>query len=441
MIKEKSKNKKKKKSFAQIIGEYLRTIFLSIIAAAVITTSLTIRARHDMIKNIYKNAHEQKIFNQEFAKQIVAQSDLIETLPTKNFTVCIQVGNLYESAGNYKMAQYAYKLAVDKAKPGSYSAQGKLVSVYIAQSEFDKADELLDSIMDVKSKDLIKCKTRAYIEMGDKYYSIGKTLKAAHNYEKAKYYYTKLSKKDKYIVKSLDERLIHSYVETADTIVKNGYNSDAVRFLNKARELSPNDYNIQYKLAIIYADLDPIKAVEAFEYLFDKKPQYIDYTVYSTALMKAANIEDIKGNTIQAKYYRYRVHSIDMFINNKVIYKDDIDVLCKSFLIKKFLFKYRLNAKYVIKNLSPNDITNMTIEFVLRQGDKEKERYLIKPVSKNEPLLSNGSETPEIEVNFGKNTSIYTKKELEQYAIDVFVFKDEKFKTLFGSFKIPEKSF
>ena len=216
-------------------------------------------------------------------------------------------------------------------------------------------------------------------------------------------------------------------------------NSDAIRFLNKAKKIAPNDYKIKYKLAIIYADLDPIKAVEIFDYLFEKSPQNVDYTVYTSALMKSANIEDLSGNPIKAKYYRYKVHSIDLFINNKVIYRDDLDIFCTSFSIKKFMFKYRLKAKYKIKNVSPNDIIKMSVDFVLRQNDEEKERYTIHCVNKNEPLLSNGSETNEIEVNFGKN--IYTKRELKQYVIDIYVYKDKKIKTLYGSFKIPEKSF
>lgn len=439
MIKEKNK-KKPDKTLGQLCLEYLRTVLISCLIAVIITVSLTIRARNDMIKNIYKTERNQKSLDQELARQLVAKSDMTQELFYKKYTVCLQVGNLYEAAGDYEKAQYAFELAVDKAKPGVYTPYSKLVSVLIAQDKFDEANKLLDSVLDISDKKLIKFKTRAYIEMGDKYYSMAKFLKASSCYEKAEFYYDKFSKKDRYIDNAIKERLIKSYVNAADVIVSNGYNSDAIRYLKKARKYAPDDYKIQYKLAIVYADLDPIKSVDYFEPLLNKIPQHIDYTVYNTALMKAANIADLSGQPTKAKYYRYKVHSVDLFINNKVVYKDDIDVYCTSYSIRKFMFTYHLKYKYRIKNISSNDITKLSVQFVLRQGDKPKESYTVHCVNRREePLLSNGSETSDIEVNLGKK--IYTKKELEQYALDIYVFKDEKYKTLYGSFKIPTKSF
>jgi len=439
MIKEKSKNKENKKTFGQICWEYTRTILCSFGVAAIITLSLTVRARNEMIKNTHDRPHDRVKVDQQIAKQVVAQSDMLESLPAKNYAVCLQAGKLYEAAGDYNNAQFAYELAVRKAKIGVYSAHGKLVALYVAHKKFEDADKLLDSVSDTGTVSLIKFKTRAFIDMGDKYYSIGKTLKAAKCYENAKYYYDKFSKKDKYVEEAIIKRLIKSYVDTADTLVKNGFNSDAAKFLLKAKKYAPNDYIIQYKLAIIYSDSDPVKAVDYFEPLLSKIPQNIDFNVYNRALMKAATIADLSGQPVKAKYYRYRIHSIDLILNQKVVYKDDIDIFCTSFSIKKFMFKYHLKGKYKIKNVSANDIFKMSVDFVLREGDKEKERYRFDCVSKKEPLLSNGSETSEIEVNFGKN--IFTKKELEKYTIDIYAYKDEKFKTLVGSYRIPEKSF
>ncbi len=439
MIKEKSKNKEKNKTFGQVCWEYARTILCSFAVAAIITVSLTIRARNEMIKNLYQNASEHKKIDQQIAKQVVAQSNLLDSLHTKNYAVCLQAGNLYDTAGDYEKAEYAYNLAVKKSKPNVYNAHGKLAIVYIAQSKFDDAEKLLDSISDSNNVGLIKCKTRSYIVMGDKYLSIGKTIKAARCYERAKFYYDKFSKKDKYVEESIVKRLVKAYVETGDAIVKQGYNSDAAKYLNKALKYAPDDYLIRYKLAIIYSDSDPLKSVEFFEPLLNKIPQKIDYTVYTRALMKAATILDMSGEPVKAKYYRYKIHSIDLFLNQKVVYKDDLEVFCTSFSIKKFMFKYHLKGKYRIKNVSANDIFRMSVDFVLKEGNKEKERYTFNCVTKQEPLLSNGSETSEIEVSFGKN--IFTRKELEQYAIEIYAYKDDKYKTLLGIYRIPEKSF
>ena len=40
-----------------------------------------------------------------------------------------------------------------------------------------------------------------------------------------------------------------------------------------------------------------------------------------------------------------------------------------------------------------------------------------------------------------ENMKIFTKKELEQYYIDIYLYKDEKYKTLVSTMKVPLKSF
>lgn len=438
MIKEKQKNVEKKKTISQILMEYVKTVSISILVAAVFTTCLTIKARNDMIKNLYIDIAEREKMDEKIAKQLVAQSDLQESLSTKKYSICMQVGNLYETAKDYPNAQIAYELAVSRAKPGIYTHYTKLAGVLIAQEKFEEAEKIIKSVRDEKNVNLIKFKTRSYITMGDKYYSIGKFLSAAKSYEMAQFYYSRFSKKDKKITKSIQDRIVNAYIETAGVMVKNGYNSEAVRFLKKAEKYEPENYNIKYKLAIVYADLDPIKSVEYFEILFDKMPQNIDYSTYSKALIKAANIEDLQGNITQAKYYRYKIHSLDLLISNKVVYKNDIEVYLESFKIRKFLFKYRLKGVFVFKNVSSSDIFRMSADFVLKNGDKARESFTISVVNKDKPLLSNGGESEDIEVKFGKN--IFTKKELSNYTIDIYIYKDPKFRTFLGNYKIPLKT-
>lgn len=276
------------------------------------------------------------------------------------------------------------------------------------------------------------------MDAGDKYYSMGKFLKAAKNYEKAKFYYDRFSKKDKVIDESIKKRIINSYSEAATIIVQQGYNTEAASFLKKAEQYAPNDFHIKYKLAIIYSDLDPVKSIEYFSPLLKKMPQYIDYSTYNKALLKASNIADLEGDHTKAKYYRYKSHSIDRMINGKVIYKNDVDITMESFSIKKYLFKYHLTGTYKIKNVSNSDIKKLFAEFVLKQDDKIKETVIRKCVTNQKPLFSNGGEVELSGIKFGKN--IFTKKELANYTIDVYLYKDEKFKTLIGTFAIPEKS-
>jgi len=107
MIKEKEKITKYnyKKSSQEIIREYVRTIGISIMVAAVITTGLAINARSEMIKNLYANEAEMKNMDKQIAMQIIERSDLTTDLQNKTYMVCMHVGNLYTTAGDYENAQ------------------------------------------------------------------------------------------------------------------------------------------------------------------------------------------------------------------------------------------------------------------------------------------------------------------------------------------------
>ena len=203
MIKEKIKNTKYnfKKTKTQICIEYIRTVLCSVFVAIIITSFLTIKARNEMIENLSTQKHEQSLLDKKIALEIISQTDLLKDLKNKSYSICIHAGELCETAGDFVDAEYAYKLAIKKSNSTKYQPYYRLICVLTAQDRIQEAVEILDNIKDVTDKNLIKFKTRAYITIGDKYYSIGKPLSAAKAYEQAKFYYNKFSKKDKTVVK------------------------------------------------------------------------------------------------------------------------------------------------------------------------------------------------------------------------------------------------
>ena len=440
MIKEKQKITKYnyKKTSKEIMFEYARTVFVSILFATIITSFLAIRARSEMIKNLYEDANVRKTMDKQIAQQIIEKSDIMNDLANKNYVICMNVGDLYYTAGDYKNAKYAYELAVEKAKPGKYKPYYKLLCLLVDMEDFDKAEALLENLKDHTDKELIKLKTRSYIVIGDKYYALGKCLSAAKSYENAKFYYDKFSKKDKIVDASIEKRIVNSYIQTADIMVKSNLNSEAVRFLKKAEVYEPDNFVIKYKLAIIMADSDPEKSVEYFEPLLEKMPQDIDYGVYDRALVKAANIADLDNRPTKAKYYRYKIHSIDMFINRKVVYKNDIETEIESVIVKKLLFTYPLKISYNFRNISNSDIIYLYGDFVLCYKDNPVETISKVVSNKDNPLVVYKQEPNNVELKFKRK--IYTKKELNDYTIKIYLYKDPKYKTLVYENKIPSKS-
>ena len=428
-----------KKTKNRLLMEYARTAAISALIAITFTTLLAIHARNEMIQNLYANIEEQQKLDERIAREIILQTDFAKNLAKENYAVCMHVGELYETIHDYTNAQTAYEYALNRAKPGMYKPYYKLASVLIAQEKFSEAQQILNRLKDTNNKNLIKYKTRAYIEMGDKYYSIGKFLSGAKCYEKAYFYYDKFKKKDKVVESSLKERISGAYTQVADIMVKSGLNSDAVRFLKKAENYDPENLNVKYKLAIILSDSDPEKSIDYFEELVSKIPQYIDSSVYNNALMKSARIADLDNRPTRAKYYRYKIHSVDLFINRKVVYPNDFAVELEELIVKKSWFTYPIKAVYKFINVSNSDIVNLYADFVLTLNDKEIETITKTVSNKNAPLLSNGYESAPIRVSFKKK--ILTRRELRHYTIRIYLYKDEKYKTLISETEVPEKSF
>ena len=441
MIKEKKKITKYnyKKSAKEIAIEYLRTIAISVLFSLIFTIILAFNARAEMIKNLYNDENIKQKLDMQMAQKIIAQSNLLTDLNNKSYTMCMHIGELYETAEDYRNAQIAYEFAILKAKKGFYKPYLKLVTVLVAQENFEDAESLLENLTDHTDKNLIKIKTRSYIIMGDKYYSIGKFLSAAKSYEQAGFYYNKFIKKDKVVDKAIKTRIVNAYIQAADIMVKSGMNSEAARFLKKAETYENDNYTLKYKLAIILSESDPEKSVDYFEPLLEKMPQDIDYEVYNSALVKAANIADLDNRPTVAKRYRYKIHSIDMFIKRKVVYKNDIETEIQAFSANKILFKYPLKAIYSFKNVSNSDILNLQGDFVLCKKGNPVETITEVIANKNKPMLISENTPNEVTVKFKKN--IFTRKELEDYTIKIYLYKDDKYKTLVFETTIPKKNF
>ena len=440
MIKEKKIAKNIKKPLKRIFFEYIRTILLSLLVALSITIGLTDAARREMLENVYARIEDQAIQNKYMAEHFIqSNSNLLSDIKNKQYAVCMHIGDLYEMVGDYEKAQIAYKSATEKTSNDNYKPYYKLIGILVAQGKFDEAEKIISKINDYPNKKLVKFKTRVNIVIGDKYYSIGKFLSAAKSYERADFYYSKFKKQDKVVAASIKKRIITSYEKAADTLVKSGYNSDAVRYLKIVEKYVPNDLKIKYKIGIILSDSDPESAVKYLEPLLDKIPQDIDYGVYCTALMKSANIADLDGRTTEAKAYRYKIHSMDMFVKRKIVYKNDVDAVIDTFTIRKIFLTYPLKAGFNFFNMSGADIKRLKADFVLCLEDKPLETVTSVVALKEKPLLAGGYDPNNVSIKFKRK--IYTKKELANYKIKIYAYKDDKFKTLINEVRIPEKTY
>ena len=108
-----------------------------------------------------------------------------------------------------------------------------------------------------------------------------------------------------------------------------------------------------------------------------------------------------------------------------------------NFDIKKKMFTYPIKLDFNFMNISAVDIINLKGDFVLTLNNKPIETLKVVVADKNAPLLSSTFEANLVPVKFKK--TVFTKKELENYSIKVYLYKDEKFKTFVNEIKILNK--
>ena len=99
-------------------------------------------------------------------------------------------------------------------------------------------------------------------------------------------------------------------------------------------------------------------------------------------------------------------------------------------------FAYPVKAIFTIANTSPIDYTLLKADFVLTRNNKELEIITKTIATKQAPLYSNQYNSLSTTVKFNKK--FYTKRELENYTIKVYLYKDEKFKTEGVSLQVYE---
>ena len=147
-----SKNRKKftdkKQELKNELNGYIRTAAITFCAAFIVALMLIIHARTEMIKNLYTNKDEKIKIERQLAQQIVSHSDLTESLNDKSYSVCMQVGKLYETAEDYIKAEYAYNLAIRKAPKDVYTPYYRQVVTLIALDKIDAAENLISSVED-----------------------------------------------------------------------------------------------------------------------------------------------------------------------------------------------------------------------------------------------------------------------------------------------------
>ena len=158
---------------------------------------------------------------------------------------------------------------------------------------------------------------------------------------------------------------------------------------------------VQYKLAILYKDIDPIQANTYMEKTYKTDPGIINFDIYEEILFNLINYYYSNGKDVETELYKQKLKIIRNFQKRYVITQNDVKINIISVKYKENFFKTKKNlkVKFTIENTSKYDFNTLYILVKLRDENKSNEVFSQRFYSKKIPLKSR-TESQEYKFNY-----------------------------------------
>lgn len=420
--------------------EYIRTFFITIffVFLAVILLCLIVQFQ------VYREISPKKIAQQEenidpsTAYVLIEQSLYLKTKYPKSYKIDLKLGTLYQIEKNYKLAEFEYKEAINKAPYNEYKPNYKLALLYSEQNRFADAQSVMDKIEEKPNKRLIRYKAEVYQELGNKYYSLGDYEDAIDKYRKSLFYWSII--KNKKGIKNVKDSLASACVYLAEGNLNQMDPEEAVKLLKTAISMV-NAPVLKYKLALLVMDSDPNLAYQYFDEVFKKAPEIINYDQYAKFLSMLAANASVEGDISLEELYQYKIRRLQEYFKTNVLSINDIKLdILKNVYIKNKLFKRTkiyLNLK--LKNTSQDEIGTLFLKVTVTDKGKPVDTYYQQIVKKDYPLPM-GAYTPVIKIKMSKITEFDDTRLPPDIIADIYVAKTNESRFLhLQSIRITEK--
>ena len=402
--------------------------------AVVVVGSLLTSYKH-VEKKLKKSSKYNERIEYYMVGLMIEQTKYFQNINPGDYNIDARLGYLYMIYKDYPKSESSYKIAIQKAPNNVYEPYFGLTNVYIRQQKYDDAEKFLKSISDKPNQKSIKFKAEIYDRLGKAYYKDGYFYRSAVSYEKSIYYYKKLKKPPKKIISSLKEKTAVSYMNLADLYLEAGKYGATVKYLTKAEDYMPNSLAIKYKKALALVDSDPEYAEELMYQVFQKDPEHTNFYVYYDLLKRLVTIKYHDKKFAEAKLYKYRAEKITNFVQDNIIYKDELafDIIEKNASIKKK--KVNINFRFKIRNLSRLDLRKLHVDIIFKSDSKEIYRFEQEVFNKL-TYLSTYEETPVFDIKIGQPIK-NPKNRTPQITAEIVVYKNPNYQYPIGTYQIP----
>lgn len=369
------------------ILEYIRTILIALLIALIIATVATgcskIVAEHHarMLAKISNNAKDTELIGYLISKYLEEAAK-----NPGDYSINVKLGNLYELMFSYGQAEEQYKKAINKSPFGVYSSYLGLANLYIKMGKHNQALNIVKRLKNTDHKPLLIAKGDFYMNLGDALWEKSNYEEAVKQYKIAFFYYKKVDSNKK---ESAINGILDCYNKIADVEFKHHNIYRAIESLETAL-LYKETPIVQYKLAILYKDIDPIQANAYMEKTYKTDPGIINFDIYENILFNLINYYYSNGKDVETELYKQKLKIIRNFQKRYVITDNDVKINIISLRYKENFFKTKKNlkVKFTIENTSKYDFNTLYILVKLRDENKSNEVFSQRFYSKKIPLKS-----------------------------------------------------
>ncbi len=380
------------------ILEYIRTILIALLIALIIATVATgcskIVAEHHarMLAKISNNAKDTELIGYLISKYLEEAAK-----NPGDYSINVKLGNLYELMFSYGQAEEQYKKAINKSPFGVYSSYLGLANLYIKMGKHNQALNIVKRLKNTDHKPLLIAKGDFYMNLGDALWEKSNYEEAVKQYKIAFFYYKKVDSNKK---ESAINGILDCYNKIADVEFKHHNIYRAIESLETAL-LYKETPIVQYKLAILYKDIDPIQANAYMEKTYKTDPGIINFDIYENILFNLINYYYSNGKDVETELYKQKLKIIRNFQKRYVITDNDVKINIISLRYKENFFKTKKNlkVKFTIENTSKYDFNTLYILVKLRDENKSNEVFSQRFYSKKIPLKSR-TESQEYKFNY-----------------------------------------
>jgi len=215
------------------------------------------------------------------------------------------------------------------------------------------------------------------------------------------------------------------YQNLADLSLEENNYDVTVKMLELASQYSPTSKTIKYKKALALIESDPETSAKLFLELFKEDPQHTNFYVYYELLRNLVIQNYKEGDISKAKLYKYRAEKATDFVQNNIIYQNEL--VFETYKTEAVYSdkKLKLLFDFKIRNLSRLNLDKLHIKVVFKKDNNiiaQYEQELFDGLKE----LAMHEETPVVSIKSERNLKI-KNKENPKFVADVILYKNPKY--------------